>query len=82
MPMHHAPCSSPCPPPQCIEIDAELPGASQLSIELMDRDTVGSDDLIGATVIDLEDRCGGVCVFTWVCLHGCLYMSDAWGNYT
>lgn len=39
-----------------IEFDAELPGTSQLVIEVMDRDSIGSDDLIGKTVIDLEDR--------------------------
>jgi len=41
---------------QMIEINAELPGTSQLQIELMDKDTIGSDDLIGKTIIDLEDR--------------------------
>ena len=41
-----------------IELDAELPGTSQLSIEIMDKDDFGSisDDLIGKTIIDLEDR--------------------------
>jgi hypothetical protein len=34
----------------------KLPGASQLTIEAMDYDLIGSDDLIGKTVIDLEDR--------------------------
>jgi hypothetical protein len=41
---------------QMHEINAELPGASQLTIEMMDKDTIGSDDLIGRTVVDLEDR--------------------------
>ena len=41
---------------QMIEINAELPGTSQLKIEIMDKDTIGSDDLIGKTTIDLEDR--------------------------
>ena len=41
---------------QMVEINAELPGTSQLVIEMMDKDTIGSDDLIGKTVIDLEDR--------------------------
>merc|ERR1711871_572202 len=45
-----------CPFYKMIEIDAELPGSSQLIIDVMDKDTVGSDDLIGRTVIDLEDR--------------------------
>eukprot|EP01034_Spumella_vulgaris_P027083 gene27083-33756_t len=39
-----------------IEFDAELPGTSQLTVEVMDKDTIGSDDLIGKTTIDLEDR--------------------------
>lgn len=39
-----------------IEMNAELPGTSQLQIEVMDKDDIGSDDLIGKTVIDLEDR--------------------------
>eukprot|EP01038_Epipyxis_sp_PR26KG_P004421 gene4421-6250_t len=39
-----------------IEFDAELPGTSQLVIEVMDLDIVGKDDLIGKTIVDLEDR--------------------------
>jgi hypothetical protein len=38
------------------EFDAELPGTSMLKLEIMDKDTIGYDDLIGKTVIDLEDR--------------------------
>ncbi len=38
------------------EFNAELPGESQLIIDCMDYDFIGSDDLIGRTVIDLEDR--------------------------
>merc|ERR1711871_441248 len=45
-----------CPFYKMIEMDAELPGSSQLIIDVMDKDTVGSDDLIGRTIIDLEDR--------------------------
>ncbi|GMI00136.1 hypothetical protein TrVE_jg577 [Triparma verrucosa] len=41
---------------KCIELHTELPGAGQLEIEVMDYDAFGSDDLIGKTVIDLEDR--------------------------
>jgi hypothetical protein len=37
------------------EINTNLPGASQLIVEMMDKDTIGSDDLIGRTIIDLED---------------------------
>ena len=41
-----------------VEFDVELPGISHLTIEMMDRDMFGamSDDLIGKTIIDLEDR--------------------------
>lgn len=39
-----------------VEIDAELPGTSQLTIDIMDKDMIGSDDVIGSSVIDLEDR--------------------------
>ena len=39
-----------------IEFDAELPGNSILRIDVMDKDTIGYDDLIGKTTIDLEDR--------------------------
>ena len=39
-----------------IEMDCELPGTSQLVIDVMDKDTIGYDDLIGSTTIDLEDR--------------------------
>lgn len=43
---------------KCIEFDAELPGTSQLIIDVMDKDDFGpySDDLIGRTIMDLEDR--------------------------
>ncbi|KAG7389144.1 hypothetical protein PHYBOEH_007572 [Phytophthora boehmeriae] len=36
--------------------NAKLPGASMLTIEAMDHDLIGGDDLIGRTTIDLEDR--------------------------
>lgn len=39
-----------------VEFNAELPGYSQLIINVMDKDDIGSDDLIGSTIIDLEDR--------------------------
>jgi hypothetical protein len=39
-----------------VELNAELPGSSQLVIDVMDKDDIGSDDLIGTTIIDLEDR--------------------------
>ncbi|CAI5732253.1 unnamed protein product [Peronospora destructor] len=37
-------------------INSTLPGASILTIEAMDHDLIGGDDLIGKTTIDLEDR--------------------------
>ena len=45
-----------CPFYKLVEMDAELPGTSQLIIDVMDKDMIGGDDLIGTTVIDLEDR--------------------------
>jgi hypothetical protein len=39
-----------------IELNATLPGTSQLNIELMDKNDFRSDALIGKTVVDLEDR--------------------------
>uniref|UniRef100_A0A7S3JR17 C2 domain-containing protein n=1 Tax=Aureoumbra lagunensis TaxID=44058 RepID=A0A7S3JR17_9STRA len=40
-----------------IEMSTELPGDSQLKIDVVDYDDIGfSDDLIGTTIVDLEDR--------------------------
>jgi len=39
-----------------VEMDTELPGTSQLTVHVMDKEIVGYDKLIGSTVIDLEDR--------------------------
>lgn len=39
-----------------IQFEADLPGVSQLDITVMDKDLIGSDDIIGQTIIDLEDR--------------------------
>ena len=33
-----------------------MPGSSNLKIEVLDYDDILSDDLIGSTIIDLEDR--------------------------
>ena len=41
---------------QVFDINTTLPGASMLKIEVWDADDVFEDDLIGRTVIDLEDR--------------------------
>jgi hypothetical protein len=38
------------------DIAGEMPGSSNLKIEVLDYDDLLSDDLIGSTVIDLEDR--------------------------
>ena len=38
------------------DISGEMPGSSNLKIEVLDYDDILSDDLIGYTVIDLEDR--------------------------
>ena len=38
------------------DITGEMPGSSNLKIEVMDYDDLLSDDLIGYTIIDLEDR--------------------------
>ena len=38
------------------DIAAEIPGSSSLKIEVWDWDEILSDDLIGYTIIDLEDR--------------------------
>eukprot|EP00937_MAST-01D_sp_MAST-1D-sp2_P005539 g5539.t1 len=41
---------------RCFQFCTQLPGASQLEVELWDMDRFSPDDLIGKTVIDLEDR--------------------------
>ena len=38
------------------DIPAEIPGSSSLKLEVWDWDEILSDDLIGSTTIDLEDR--------------------------
>ena len=38
------------------DIAGEMPGSSNLKIEVLDYDDILSDDLIGSTIIDLEDR--------------------------
>jgi hypothetical protein len=40
---------------QLLELEANLPGESQLQVQVLDYDAIGSDDLMGQTVIDLED---------------------------
>lgn len=41
---------------KCFEIEATFPQDSMLTIQVLDWDLVGSDDLIGETKIDLENR--------------------------
>ena len=41
---------------QCFEFALTLPGTSRLTLSVWDWDRVGSNDLIGATTFDLEDR--------------------------
>ncbi len=41
---------------QRFEFQTELPGVSILRINVMDADTLTKDDLIGSTIIDLEER--------------------------
>jgi hypothetical protein len=41
---------------QYYDLRIELPGSSQLKLQVMDYDTLFSDDLIGETSIDIEDR--------------------------
>nr|CAD7397049.1 unnamed protein product [Timema cristinae] len=41
---------------KCFEIEATFPQDSMLTIQILDWDLVGSDDLIGETRIDLENR--------------------------
>lgn len=41
---------------KCFEIEAVFPQDSMLTIQVLDWDLVGSDDLIGETRIDLENR--------------------------
>lgn len=41
---------------KCFEIEATFPQDSMLTIQVFDWDLVGSDDLIGETKIDLENR--------------------------
>ena len=39
-----------------VDFPCELPGAGRLRVQVMDKDEIGNDDLIGSTTIDLEDR--------------------------
>ncbi|GBM58600.1 Otoferlin, partial [Araneus ventricosus] len=40
----------------CFEFVANFPGSSLLRVQLFDWNLVGADELIGETVIDLENR--------------------------
>lgn len=41
---------------RCYEMTTTLPGASRLELQVYDHDWITSDELIGETVMDLEDR--------------------------
>ena len=41
---------------RCFEFEATFPMESKLQVQVFDWDLIGSDDLIGETVIDLENR--------------------------
>lgn len=41
---------------RCFEIEATFPMESGLSVQIYDWDLVGTDDLIGESIIDLENR--------------------------
>ena len=41
---------------RCIEFEATFPQDSVLNVQVYDWDLLGSDDLIGETKIDLENR--------------------------
>ena len=41
---------------KCFEFDAEFPGASPMKIQAYDYDDLFGDDMIGETIIDLDDR--------------------------
>ena len=49
-------CLSVCLSYRCFEIEATFPMESSLTVQVYDWDLVGSDDLIGETTIDLENR--------------------------
>lgn len=41
---------------RCFEIEATFPQDSLLTVQIYDWDLVGSDDMVGETKIDLENR--------------------------
>jgi len=41
---------------RCFEIEASFPRDSMLKVQIYDWDLIGSDDIIGETYIDLENR--------------------------
>ena len=41
---------------RCFEIQATYPIDSMVKVQIVDWDLIGSDDLIGETLIDLENR--------------------------
>ena len=41
---------------ECFEFQSRLPGVNDILVSVMDHNDIYSDELIGSTVIDLEDR--------------------------
>lgn len=48
--------STPFPPARVLELNISLPAEPELTVAVFDHDLVGSDDLIGETRIDVENR--------------------------
>ena len=59
------PCSGLCLVARTYEVEAQIPLQTDLRVSLWDYDMLDKDDLVGSTVIDLEDRwlsqCRAVC---------------------
>lgn len=43
-------------PPRVFEVSGTLPLHKDLTVQVWDHDLISSDDLIGETIIDLENR--------------------------
>ena len=65
---------------QLFEFNTSLPGDSQLHIVCVDYDDIGSDDVIGATTIDLE-ACACARALIAVMLIGQLTSLNSVGSY-
>ena len=47
---------------ECFEFTSKLPGTNDILISVMDYNSIYTDELIGSTVIDLEDRFVLLCI--------------------